>query len=216
MAVLEIIEGPGAGTTFHIDGPVELGREQSVDVVLDDEEVSRRHARLSPDAGGVLVEDLGSRNGTYVNGQPVHGPRQLRAGDELRTGVTVLALQGDRQASGVLPVPQITKVGAKVLQPVPRDELPPVAAEPAAPGFLTAESEPGYIPGGRAGGLAPLGGGGLLGGAPVPTQDIEQGEQYARVAALRDPRVKPQTKLAAFGFLLIAVIAVIVYFGVTG
>lgn len=215
MPVLEIIEGPGAGTTFTVEGPVELGREPSVEIVLDDAEVSRRHARLSPEAEGILVEDLGSSNGTYVNNQPVQGRQSLRAGDELRAGVTVLALQTDRQASGVLPSPQITQLGAQVLRPVPREELPPVAAEPAVPGFRAPESEPGYIPGGRAGGLAPLGGP-VLGGSAESGRDIEEGEQYQQVARLRDPRVKPQTQQAAAGFLLIAVIAVIVYFGVTG
>jgi hypothetical protein len=211
-AVLEIIEGPGAGTTYDISGAIEMGRDPSAGIVLQDAEVSRKHARLSPTPNGILVEDLGSRNGTYVNDQPVQGVRELRPGDELRAGVTVFALQGDRQLSGVRPVPQITNIGAQVLQPVAVQELPPVPpqAAPVAPPFRAPETEPGYIPGGRSGGLGPAP---ALGGAPQG--DIEAGEEYQRVAALRDPRVKPQTKVAAAGFILIAVLALIVYFGVT-
>ena len=211
--VLEIIEGPAAGTTFDVTGFVELGRDPSAGIAVEDAEISRRHARLGPSAHGVTVEDLGSRNGTYIDGQPVQGVRELRPGQQLRAGVTVFALQVDRQASGVLPSPQITAVGAQVLQPVPVQQLPPVAPEPAAPAFRMPETEPGYIPGGRGGGLAPLGGGGgALGGAA--RQDIEEGEEYRRVAALRDPRVKPRTQLAAAVFLLIAAIAIALYFTV--
>jgi Inner membrane component of T3SS, cytoplasmic domain len=214
--VLEIIEGSAAGTTFTVDAAVELGRDQSAGIVVDDAEISRRHARLEPAGGNVLVEDLGSRNGSYLNDQPVLGRMEARPGDRLRFGVTVLAVQGARQASGVLPVPAITQLGAQVLQPAPERELSVAAPDPVGPAFLAAETEPGYVPGGRSGGLAPVGGG--LGGAGLNAatpQDAEGGEQYQRVAALRDPRVKPQTRLAAAGFLLIAVLAIIVYFGVT-
>lgn len=210
--VLEIIEGPAAGTTFDVTGFVELGRDPAAGIAVEDVEISRRHARLGPSTRGVTVEDLGSRNGTYIDGQPVQGVRELLPGQELRAGVTVFALQVDRQVSGVMPSPQITAVGAQVLQPVPAQQLPPVAPEPAPPGFRAPESEPGYIPGGRGGGLAPVGGAGALGGAPQ--QDIESGEEYRRVAALRDPNVKPRTQLAAAMFLLIAAIAVVLYFTV--
>ncbi len=48
--------------------------------MLEDGEVSRRHARISPSNGSVVVEDLGSRNGSFVNEQPINGPRQLQPG----------------------------------------------------------------------------------------------------------------------------------------
>ena len=64
-----------------------VGRSRECDVVLGDSNVSRRHARLflGP-AGGWAIEDLGSTNGVQVNGQPITGPHELRAGDLLEIG----------------------------------------------------------------------------------------------------------------------------------
>jgi pSer/pThr/pTyr-binding forkhead associated (FHA) protein len=217
VPVLEIIEGPAAGTTFDVIEPTDVGRDPSAAILIDDPEVSRRHARLSPSGQGILVEDLQSRNGTYVNEQPIYAPVEARPGDQIRFGMTVLALQGARAASGVLPVPDITQVGAQVLRPAAERELAVVPQEPAPPVLRVPETEPGYVPGGRAGNLPPVGANlGDLGiGGGVAPQDPEQGEQYRQVAALRDGRVKPQTRLVAFGFLVIAALAIIVYFGVT-
>jgi pSer/pThr/pTyr-binding forkhead associated (FHA) protein len=70
-----------------IDGMV-VGRGHC-DVVLVDPEVSRRHALVTEAAGGPTVEDLGSRNGTWVNGHRIGGAHRLRPGDEVRFGNTV-------------------------------------------------------------------------------------------------------------------------------
>ena len=68
-ASLVIQDGAGAGSELPVDGEVILGREQATaDLVLEDPGVSRRHARVLPHNGGVIVEDLGSSNGTYVGG----------------------------------------------------------------------------------------------------------------------------------------------------
>jgi hypothetical protein len=88
--------------------PVELGREDDAGVQLaQDELVSRRHARITPTADGVLVEDLGSRNGTFVNGDEIHGPAQLAPGGQLLVGVTVFELRAGPGApeTAVRPVP---------------------------------------------------------------------------------------------------------------
>lgn len=71
-----------------------------VDVCLDDPTVSRLHAAVEPVTGGWIVQDLGSRNGTYVNGERVLGPRGLRSGDELRIGRTVLSFRAGEPAGG--------------------------------------------------------------------------------------------------------------------
>ena len=196
---LEIVEGDSAGTTFPLSEPLEVGRDQSLGIVLDDGEVSRRHARISPSGGAVVVEDLGSRNGSFVNEQPIDGPREIQAGDRLRFGLTVLELQAQRGQSGVIAVPQITKLGQGVLAPVPEADLPPPAPEPQAPGFKVPETEPAYVPGGGGGDLQPAGAG--------------EGAQYERVVALRDPRVKHKTGVAAFALLGLAAIALLVFFG---
>jgi pSer/pThr/pTyr-binding forkhead associated (FHA) protein len=106
---LEIVEGPGAGRTIALDGPVVIGRDQDADLPLDDTQASRQHARLSPTHGGAVVEDLGSTNGTFVNQNEVHGRAALAAGDELIVGVTVIQLRAPndiaRQPSAVRAVP---------------------------------------------------------------------------------------------------------------
>ncbi|HEY4562893.1 MAG TPA: FHA domain-containing protein, partial [Thermoanaerobaculia bacterium] len=94
-SALVIHEGPGAGSEHPVDGELILGREQgSADLVIDDPGVSRRHARVLSDAGGVIVEDLGSSNGTYVNGQRISGPVELGAGDEVQVGATIMGVEG--------------------------------------------------------------------------------------------------------------------------
>jgi hypothetical protein len=94
-ASLVIHEG-AAGGDHLINGQLILGREHgSADLVIDDPGVSRRHARVVTDAGTVIVEDLGSSNGTFVNGRRISAPVELAAGDELQIGATVLGLAGE-------------------------------------------------------------------------------------------------------------------------
>jgi pSer/pThr/pTyr-binding forkhead associated (FHA) protein len=101
---LVIHEGSAAGSEHPVDGGLILGREQgSADVVLDDPGVSRRHARVLPKNGGVIVEDLGSSNGTYVNGQRIAGPVELGAGDEVQLGATVLGVEGGTAVTALMP-----------------------------------------------------------------------------------------------------------------
>ena len=106
---LEIVEGPGAGRKQALTGPVEIGRDPAADLTLDDEQVSRRHARITPRDNDAVVEDLGSRNGTFVNGNEIHAPARLGPGDHVLVGVSVLELrtaeQVARQASAVRPIP---------------------------------------------------------------------------------------------------------------
>lgn len=114
--ILEIVEGPGAGKQVPLDGPLEIGRDPDVGLTLDDDLVSRRHARLTPQAGGAVVEDPGSRNGTFVNGNQIHSPTLVTAGDQILVGVTVLELRTTAQVQA-----QPTAVRAK----------PPALATPA-------------------------------------------------------------------------------------
>lgn len=82
------------GSTLEVGVPTVVGRDAGCAVHLDrDEFASARHARLEPRQDGVWVEDLGSTNGTYVNGDRVEGARLLRAGDVLRIGETELELE---------------------------------------------------------------------------------------------------------------------------
>jgi hypothetical protein len=79
---------------LRIDGRTELlgssgavlGRSRDVDVVVDDPNVSRRHAEVRPSGGSWTVRDLGSTNGVKVNGRRIHGPQSLKRGDVIELG----------------------------------------------------------------------------------------------------------------------------------
>lgn len=88
--------GPAPGKTFPIEkNEIYIGRDVANDVFINDAEISRRHARLIQQAGAYLLEDLGSTNGTYVNGQRIGGPSPLRPGDIVYLGENVsLSFEG--------------------------------------------------------------------------------------------------------------------------
>ena len=85
-AALHVTCGRMSGTTWRLgDTAVILGRASEADLVFDDISVSRRHAEITSTPLGYVVRDLGSTNGTYVNGVRVE-VTELRGGDELRVG----------------------------------------------------------------------------------------------------------------------------------
>ena len=84
---------PGAERTLD-SAPLTLGRGVENDVSLEgDEFASARHARLEPRRDGVWIEDVGSTNGTYVNGTRLERPRKLAPGDVIRIGETDLRFE---------------------------------------------------------------------------------------------------------------------------
>ena len=100
---LVIREGEGAGTEFPLEAELVLGREQgSADVVLTDPGISRSHAAVRAGAGRITVEDLGSSNGTFVNGSRIRGELELADGDEIQIGGTVLSIHGADAATALM------------------------------------------------------------------------------------------------------------------
>jgi DNA-binding winged helix-turn-helix (wHTH) protein len=77
-------EGPLKGMRWAINHTIVLGRESTCDVVIADRQVSRFHARLTPTPEGVMLEDLGSKNGTHHNGNPLSAPVMLQDGDAVQ------------------------------------------------------------------------------------------------------------------------------------
>lgn len=69
-----------------LDGESILGRADDVTALIDAASVSRRHARMCVRAGQATLEDLGSKNGTFVRGERLNAPRELKDGDEIRLG----------------------------------------------------------------------------------------------------------------------------------
>ena len=77
---------------LHVDilGPVVIGRAPSSDIVLDEPFVSAPHARFTLQGPALVLEDLGSTNGTLVNGHGITQPVTLREGDEVQVGDTIM------------------------------------------------------------------------------------------------------------------------------
>ena len=91
---LVVTQGALSGTTVRLaDQPVTLGRSQDSTIVLDDDYVSSRHARIYPRDGQWLVEDMGSTNGTYLVRQKVSGPTPVMIGVPIRIGKTTVELR---------------------------------------------------------------------------------------------------------------------------
>jgi len=84
--LLVVYQGALAGNRWPVKGePLTLGRAQDCDIVLPERQISRYHARIEQDEAGFIIRDLGSKNGTFVNGEAVRDqPYRLRDGDEIR------------------------------------------------------------------------------------------------------------------------------------
>jgi len=89
------INGPGYFDTAYDlpEGTTTLGRADENDIVLSGDLVSRKHARLHVKGGELSVEDLGSRNGSKINGQPLTGTRVVKVGDYVAVGENTLAVR---------------------------------------------------------------------------------------------------------------------------
>ena len=85
---LRVGSGAGlrAGAAYDLSDGALLGRGDEADIVLEDSFASTRHARLAPHGDVIVLEDLGSTNGTYLNDEPLRGPQPLHPGDRIRIG----------------------------------------------------------------------------------------------------------------------------------
>ena len=91
LAVLEPAEI--AGGEYLLENELAIGRASSCHIVLDDSFISQLHARVMLTKDGVAVEDLGSTNGTYLNGEQLHESRLASIGDVIKVGNIVMELR---------------------------------------------------------------------------------------------------------------------------
>ena len=86
--VLRVATGAGlrSGSAYDLSEGALLGRGDGADIRLEDAFASTRHARLVPQGDVIVLEDLGSTNGTYLNGEPLRGPQPLHVGDQIKIG----------------------------------------------------------------------------------------------------------------------------------
>jgi len=146
MPMLTVLQGPDKGRTYQtpVDEPTLLGRTSTV-VPLTDYTVSRRHAEIKPVAGGWILEDLKSANGTYLNGKRIERPIRLKHGDQIRTGGTLFVWggrdeRGLQAGRGVLSVVSDVidldiggnRVDASITSSVPTMDDSMILASPAA------------------------------------------------------------------------------------
>jgi hypothetical protein len=139
---LVVRRGPQPNHAFEVSKDVTtLGRDISNDIVLNDRETSRHHLRLLRSGDTLTIEDLGSTNGTFVNGKRVSGMTPLQNGDMIGLGETVtLALESVSEASSA-PPPAMEAPAPSPAPPVepamptpePSFPPPPAPADPYAP-----------------------------------------------------------------------------------
>lgn len=89
---VDVEKGPASLRGLHVDilGPVVMGRSPSSDIVIDEPFVSATHARYTLQGPALVLEDLGSTNGTLVNGHPISQPVTLRDEDEVQVGDAIM------------------------------------------------------------------------------------------------------------------------------
>lgn len=186
-----------------LEGDVTIGRE-GCDVLLDDPEVSRHHATIRQSAAGTAVEDLGSRNGTFVNDRRISGLTKLREGDVVRVGGARWRLERRRE-------------------PVPGVSAPTIPPGDGAAGGVAAPAPPG-----ASGGGAPAPSGGSRGDVPAPEVAPSAIRRIvaASASAPTDPPVfgaEPERRgggsaarrleatLVSYAVVLLTAVAVVVY-----
>ncbi|MBM4782037.1 MAG: FHA domain-containing protein [Archangiaceae bacterium] len=106
------LSGTVTGKSFPLSGVMVVGRVAGVDVRVDDDSVSRRHAELEAKGGEVVLRDLGSANGTTVNGSPIAEDTTLAPGDIIQFGVVEMMFENGA-ASGVKPAVRPSRGGPR-------------------------------------------------------------------------------------------------------
>jgi pSer/pThr/pTyr-binding forkhead associated (FHA) protein len=93
--VVERAPGHDPGMIYDLDGEIVLGRGDRAEIRLEDPFASSRHARIYEQGNILVIEDLGSTNGTYLNEELLETPRPLHPGDRLRIGDSEFAFEVD-------------------------------------------------------------------------------------------------------------------------
>jgi len=186
--VLEIVEGPEAGRRMSLTGPLELGRDpEAGGPLLQDELISRRHVRVTPVEDGASIEDLDSRNGTFVDGDQIYSPAHLAVGGQLLVGVTLLELRPAAEAAGMTSVRPIP-ASLTQFRPLPAESTGLTTAR-HVPTLAAAEAEPDY----------------------VPANALETGAASGALLPLLDTHTKGKARGAPIGIFVLVALAVILY-----
>jgi len=136
--------GPIPGSSFYLEKTeVTLGRDLANDIPVPDQEISRRHARFVTRTDGVYVEDLGSTNGTFLNGVRISSPQRLNNGDLITLAeATVMSFEWPDQAK--TPTYSAYPVAESIVQPA--QAIPQAAFQPAQKPIPQQPLTPGLTP----------------------------------------------------------------------
>src|SRR5512136_2618740 len=127
--------GSSIGQVYTMVGDLlTIGRAQDNDVLLDDPQVSRYHAHLMRHGDEIIIEDLGSTNGTLVNGRRIAGPHVLQPSETIAVGASVFSVEGFAAPSTVGMLPQTLTArdfpGPARQSPAAAPQQEPPAAQP--------------------------------------------------------------------------------------
>ncbi len=187
--VLEIVEGPEAGKLIPLAEPLELGRDPGAGGALpQDELISRRHVRVTPMDDGARVEDLDSRNGTFVDGDQIFDPAHLAVGGQLLVGVTVLELRPAGEAASGMTSVRAIPASLTQFRALPAQDLGLTAVR-QVPTLATEEAEPDY----------------------VPAKALADNSKGGALLPLLDTHTKGKARGAPIGMFVLAALAVILY-----
>jgi len=142
-ARLEVVAGKASGMSIVVEDELFIGRQaDGPGRLAEDDEISRQHARVTLDHSGVCaIEDLGSTNGTFVNGLRITSPNALREGDTIELGGTTLVVREippvtepatsppPGPAPGPTPLPSTVVPGAGPEIPTVEHERPPLSLQ---------------------------------------------------------------------------------------
>ncbi len=134
---LVIRSGAGAGKVLPLEkSEMHVGRDVTNDLVISEEKVSRRHARLYSEGDQFVVEDLGSTNGTFINGARLSGPHLLRVGEQITFGETSIV---SYERIGEDPNATVISSGAPstAQAPKPVEKPAPQKHKPAPESFIS-------------------------------------------------------------------------------
>ncbi len=188
--VLEIVEGPEAGRRIPLDGPLELGRDPEVGGSLSqDELVSRRHTRVTPVDDGARVEDLDSRNGTFVDSDQIFDPAHLAPGGQLLVGVTLLELRPAAEVAAGMTSVRAIPASLTQFRPLPMQDAGLTTVRRVPTSLAIEEAEPDY----------------------VPANALEDSARSGALTALLDTHTKGKARGAPIGVFVLAALAVILY-----
>jgi pSer/pThr/pTyr-binding forkhead associated (FHA) protein len=202
---LLVIAGPLEGEKIDVDRTLVVGRHDA-DVVIDDPELSRRHLEIRLDSDGLIVEDLGSTNGTFIDKRPIEAPTHVGHGERVTLGATVLEVQVVAEPGVTRLVPKVEDPNATHLRTAPREPVRPLAAAGvSAAASSAAESSAIAAP-----------------ARPAPaSQPSASSELELQVGVFKPPAVRRGGGLASrswvpvvlsFGTAIVTAVALVIYF----